>query len=254
MVPESPLDQVDHRPWPLPTRPWLMRQNWNELLFAHWPVPAAMVAPYLPQNLDVDTFDGEAWLGVVPFWMDGVQVRVTGQMSLSVPSVRRFSELNLRTYVRSLSSGKQGVFFFSLDCSSPLAVIGARIGFHLPYYFASMQRTGSEDVIQYRSRRVLAAANPSFEATFGPVGEVTHSRPGSLEAFLTERYCLFTSSFGRLLRGDVHHRPWPLQAAEAELRRNEIPVAHGLALPDVAPVLHFSRRLEVYIWSLVVDG
>ena len=147
-------------------------------------------------GLEVDTFEQEAWIGVVPFWMDGVRNRLFGAYTVPVPTTETFSELNLRTYVRSSRTGKQGVYFFSLDCTSPLAVLGARLFFHLPYFCASMHRTRQGDLTHYKSNRQLASSAPCFDASFGPVGQVELSHPGSLAAFLTERYCLFTSQRG----------------------------------------------------------
>ncbi|ADW69871.1 hypothetical protein AciX9_2848 [Granulicella tundricola MP5ACTX9] len=246
-----------HRPYPLPTRPWRMKQRWNDLLFAHYPIPPSQMAPLIPTGLELDTFDGQAWLGVVPFWMDQVENRTIGDSTLSIPTTRIFSELNLRTYVRSPRTGLCGIYFFSLDCSSPLAVIGARTLFHLPYYFADINRTPSitiPDQTHYVSRRQLTSSNPRFEATFRPTGPVTLSTPGSLAAFLTERYCLFTTFRNCVLRGDIHHLPWPLQSAEADIRTDELPQAHNLTLPhDTPPILHFSSSLDVYIWSLQPD-
>jgi uncharacterized protein YqjF (DUF2071 family) len=230
-----------------------MRQRWNDLLFAHYPIPPTVMAPLIPKGLQLDTCEGQAWLGVVPFWMDRVQTRTLGSHTLSIPTTRTFSELNLRTYVRSPRTGLAGVYFFSLDCSSPLAVLGARTLFHLPYYFASMDRHVSGTRTHYRSRRQLTRHHPAFEATFNPVGPVQRSSPGSLAAFLTERYCLFTTSRGRVLRGDIHHLAWPLQPAEATIAIDEIPAAHNLSIPETAPLLHFSRSLDVYIWSLCLD-
>ena len=263
MAPASPLLDLAHRPYPLPTGPWLMRQRWNDLLFAHWPIPAAeltsLLPPTLRTGLEIDTHDGHAWIGVVPFWMSEVTERLPHLPPLQVPTVRTFSELNLRTYVRSRRTGLRGVYFFSLDCSSPLAVLGARVLFHLPYFVASMHRTqhppsthGNQDtpLIDYRSHRLLTSPAPSFQAAYAPTGPVTYSQPHTLEHFLTERYCLFTHARGRILRGDIHHHPWPLQPAQAEIPLNEIPAAHGITLPPVAPILHFSRSLEVYIWPL----
>lgn len=228
-----------------------MRQRWNDLLFAHYAVAPAAVAPLLPAGLQLDTFDGKAWLGVVPFSMDRVEERLAGELTIGVPTVRAFHELNLRTYVRSARSGLRGVYFFALDCSSPLAVIGARIGFHLPYFPASMQVFAEGDAIRYQSRRQWPRGGPRFRARYGPAGPVGQSTPGSLDAFLTERYCLFTTSRGRLLRGDIHHLPWPLQPGWAEIEVSELPTAHGMPVPPgQQPVLHFSRSLEVYLWLL----
>ena len=253
---ESALKAIDHRPYALPTGPWRLRQRWNDLLFAHWPIPAPEMAALLPAGLEVDTFDGYAWAGVVPFWMDDVHSRIVGDLSASVPSTRAFLELNLRTYVRSPRTGRRGVFFFSLDCASPLAVAGARVLFHLPYFFASMQRRETSEGTAYRSRRRFAARDARFDATYAPISgsaPAAPSEPGSLEHFLTERYCLFTPSAGRILVGDIHHGPWPLQPGEAEIRVNEIPAAHGITLPNRPPVLHFSRELYVSIWPLHPD-
>ncbi len=250
----GPLLHVAHRPYPLPDGPWRMRQRWNDLLFAHWPVAPAQVAALLPAGLEVDTCDGEAWVGVVPFWMDQVRTRLVGELTAAVPTTSTFSELNLRTYVRSARNGKRGVFFFSLDCTSLLAVLGARVLFHLAYFPAAIERGEREGRIEYTSRRLAGRMRPRLEMAYAPVGGVRLSEPGSLEAFLTERYCLFTAHRGKILRGEIHHLPWPLQPAEAEIRRNELPAAHGLGLPETPPVLHFSRRLEVYVWGLCADG
>jgi uncharacterized protein YqjF (DUF2071 family) len=252
-----------HRPFPLPDRPWRLRQTWRDLLFCHWPVPAPDLQQRLPPGLEIDTFDGSAWIGVIPFWMSDVKTRVIGHRTLAFPSTSTFAELNLRTYVRSRVSGMAGVYFFSLDCSSPLAVFGARTLFHLPYFPARMARTSlSKGQILYRSRRQLTAKSAGYEAAYGPQefssalqeGARAASAATDLTAFLTERYCLFTRSFGRMLVGHIHHRPWPLEPAQAEIRRNEIPAAHGIGLPDTAPVLHFSRELEVLLWGLETDA
>jgi uncharacterized protein YqjF (DUF2071 family) len=257
--PTGTLDETAHRPFPPPDRAWTMTQNWNDLLFAHWPIAPATIAALIPPGLDVDTFDGYAWVGVVPFWMDAIQHRIPGTGgSTKIPLVESFPELNLRTYVRSRLTGRAGVFFFSLDAASLLAVIGARTIFHLPYYFANMVReTAADGTVRYKSRRLLTSGDVSFQATYRGLGrpaDAIPSQPGTLEHFLTERYCLFTSFRGRILVGNIHHKPWPLEAAEAEIRTNRIAPAHGLVLPSRPPVLHFSRRLQVYIWPLEADG
>ena len=246
------LSTVAHRPYPLPSGRWRMAQRWNDLLFAHWPIPAEAMARLLPAGLEVDTFDNYAWAGVVPFWMDRVRTRVVGDYSLTIPSTASFCELNLRTYVRSRATGLRGVFFFSLDAASALAVLGARTIFHLPYFLASMQRRHQPDgAIHYRSKRLLTRRSVRFEATYRSlVRTPTPSSAGTLEHFLTERYCLFTPHAGRVLVGHIHHLPWPLEPAEADIAINELPAAHGVTLPNRPPVLHFARRLEVYIWAI----
>ncbi len=230
-----------------------MAQRWNDLLFAHWPVPPEALAGRLPAGVEADLYDGQAWLGVVPFFMDRVRVRAVGEQTISFPTTRNFPELNLRTYVRSRRTGKQGVYFFSLDAASVLAVLGARVLFHLPYFPASMSRERpAEGEIVYRSRRWLPRSRPAeVRVRYRPIGPAKLSRSGDLASFLTERYCLFTSSpRGHLLIGEIHHQQWPLQPAEAAFERNDLPGDFGFALPAVSPVLHFARELEVYIWGL----
>ena len=238
------FDHTKHRPWPLPSAPWIMAQSWHDLLFAHWPVDAAMLRSRIPAGLAIDTFDGQAWLGVVPFSMTGVRLRWTPP----VPGLSAFPELNVRTYVTA--QDKPGVWFFSLDAASALAVAAARISFHLPYFRARMQCSQADGWIQYESHRTHRGA-PSgvFEAKYRPAGERFEAPQGSLEHFLTERYCLYSAASGRIYRGEIHHPPWQLHAAEARLTRNSMAEAAGLTLPTEPPLLHFARRQDMVAWA-----
>ena len=267
------LATTAHRPYPFPSGPWRLRQRWNDLLFCHWPVPPASIQNLLPAGLEVDTYENEAYIGVIPFWMDRVRTRIVGDQTIAVPTTTQFPELNLRTYVRSRVSGLAGVYFFSLDCASPLAVFGARTLFHLPYFPARMSRTSLADQqTHYKSHRLFASQQTNYDAIYGPREASSTPRipslslngtknPGSgsfgsdpLSSFLVERYCLFTPAFGRMLVGHIHHVPWSLEPAHAEIRLNQIPCAHGMTLPDTAPILHFSRHLQVLLWGLRTDG
>ena len=227
-----------------------MRQTWRDLLFAHWPVPVTMLHPLIPASLDVDTFDGAAWVGVVPFHMTGVQLRGTPPL----PAVGAFPELNVRTYVlpRGATEKKPGVWFFCLDAGNPVAVTVARQWFHLPYFNARMSVEVDGECVRYTSRRAHRGASPAaFAATYRPITPVALSEPGTLAHWLTERYCLYTTDRrGRLARGDIHHPHWPLQAAEAEITVNTMAAAHGITLPEIAPLLHFAHRLDVRCWPL----
>lgn len=242
--PEKVLQTADHRPYPLPAGPWALAMSWHDLLFMHWPVPQDWFRPLIPPALRLDTFDGSAWLGVVPFRMSGVRPRFLP----AVPPLSDFPELNLRTYVTA--AGKPGIWFFSLDAHNPVAVRLARATFSLPYYDAKMSCRVSGDEIHYRSVRTHRnAPETRFEARYKPAGEPFDSRPGTLEDFLTERYCLYAADKrGRVRRGDVHHRMWPLQPAEMETGTLEMTGQIGLSLPQTAPVLHFSKRLDVLAW------
>ncbi|MBX7245585.1 MAG: DUF2071 domain-containing protein [Candidatus Sumerlaeaceae bacterium] len=244
--PADPFSETTHRPWPMPAGRWVMAQVWHDLLFAHWPVAPDLVRQRIPPPLELDTFDGMAWVGVVPFRMSGVRVRGTP----AFPGVSAFPELNVRTYVRH--GARAGVWFFSLDAASFLAVQTARAWFHLPYFRATMRCDAEGDNIRYLSRRTHKGAAPAdLMGTYGPTGPVEFAKPGTLEHWLTERYSLYT--FGnddRLLCGEIHHVPWPLQTAWAEFSINTMAGSHGLDVPGRATHLRFARCLDVRIWPL----
>jgi len=239
------MEQVEHRPWPLPAGRWVMAQNWHDLLFAHWPLPAAILRPHVPARLEIDTFGGQAWLGVVPFRMSGVRLRGTP----ALPWLSAFPELNVRTYV--VADGKPGVWFFSLDAGNRIAVAIARAWFHLPYYRARMSCEERNGWIEYSSGRAHRGAPCGvLSVRYRPVGVTFCPEHGSLEHFLTERYCLYAAGGnGQILRGEIHHAPWPLQTAEAQLTSNTMPEAAGIYLPPAKPLLHFAKRQDVVVWQ-----
>jgi uncharacterized protein len=240
------LTETDHRPWELPNRPWVFAMRWHDLLFMHWPVPFDALLALIPPSLTLDRFDGSAWIGVVPFRMTGVRPR--GLPAL--PWFSAFPELNVRTYVTT--GGKPGVWFFSLDAANPIAVRLARWLLHLPYYDARMASACSAGQVHYTSHRTHRGAPPgAFQGQFRQIGPVFHSSPGTLEHWLTERYCLYTSDrHGGVWRGDIHHARWALQPAAAEVQVNTMTQQIGLTPPDIPPLLHFARRLDVVGWTL----
>src|SRR5829696_1890271 len=213
--PETVLGRTEHRPYPVPTGPWALGMSWRDLLFMHWPVESDVLRPL-----------------VLP----------------TVPGLSHFPEINLRTYVTA--EGRPGVWFFSLDAGSRIAVRLARATFHLPYFDAEMYCHASGDEVDYRSLRThRGAPGAKFEARYRPVGEPFESGEGSIERFLTERYCLYsTDRRGQVRRAEVHHHLWPLQPAEVEARTLAMTQQIGLKLPSTAPILHFSKRLDVLAW------
>lgn len=220
-----------------------MAQSWHDLLFAHWPIDAPELRPHVPAKLAIDTFDGHAWLGIVPFRMSRVRLRGTPPL----PWLSAFPELNARTYVTAL--GKPGVWFFSLDASNPIAVAVARRTFHLPYFTARMRCEQDQGLIHYRSERIHRGAPAAvFEGRYSPAGAFFEPQRGTLEHFLTERYCLYAASGERLYRGEIHHPPWLLQVAQAEFDRNSMAAAAGFTLPKQPPLLHFARRQDMVAW------
>lgn len=231
-----------HRPWPLPHGPWIMKQKWHDLLFAHWPIPCEEIRPLVPGQLRLDSFDGRAWVGVIPFWMSGVRARWIPPL----PGLSRFPELNVRTYVTY--GNKPGVYFFSLDAANLPAVWAARAFYYLPYYKASMQCREEDGRIFYSSLRREPSAE--LHCSYSPIGPPRIRHQETLEDFLTARYCLYTVHHERVYRCEIHHLPWPLQDAQAEFACNTMANAARIILPDFAPVLHFSKLLDVLIWPL----
>jgi uncharacterized protein len=238
------LTETDHRPWPLPPADmWRMGQTWERLLFAHWSVPIAAIRDHVPRALAVDTFGGSAWIGITPFRVSGLRLRGTAP----APVFSSFLELNARTYVTV--EDKPGIWFFSLDANSRLAVAAARRAYKLPYFLARISACESGRALRYTSERATRGARPAeFSGRYETSGEVFAAATGSLEHFLTERYCLYAVARGDVLRADIHHKPWPLQPAKAELARNT------MAPPGIPtrgePLLHFADRQDVVIWPL----
>ena len=220
-----------------------MAQTWSNLLFAHWRVPLDALRRVVPPVFALHTFDGEAWVGAVPFQMSDVRPRWLPPL----PRLSHFPELNLRTYV--LHEGKPGVWFFSLDAGNPIAVALARLTLSLPYYHARMACLRSGDTARYASVRTHRGAPPAaFRADYRPTGPVFRAAPGSLEEFLTRRERLFSlRPGGRVLRAEIDHEDWPLQAAAWEPRENTLADPIGLRL-DGSPHLLFADRLTVHVW------
>jgi uncharacterized protein len=237
------LNEVGHRPWPMPDTPWVMTQTWHDLLFAHWPIDLRKLREKVPTEFELDLFDGKAWLGIVPFRMTNVAPRGVP----SLPWVSEFPELNVRTYVRV--DDRPGIYFFSLDAGSALAVRAARTLLNLPYYSATMTVRSKASAIEYNSRRDDGSPEALLSGAYHPIGPPFHAVMGTLEYFLMERYCLYNLDHrGAPYRLDIHHPPWPLQPADAAFRCNTMAEAAGLSLPDMKPRLHFSRRQDMVAW------
>lgn len=225
------------RKWPL------MHQYWGKLLFMHWEVDADALRPLIPPPLEIDTFDEKSWVGVIPFTMWGI--RGTGLPPL--PGLSRCHELNVRTYVHL--DGVPGVWFFSLDTAKSLAVWVGHTFFHLPYRKAEMHLRQEGETIHYRSRREDRRGPPaSFEASWDPGDLLPKALPGSLEFFLTERYCFYAVRGGRVSRCRIFHSPWPLQRATLRSASSTMVEAAGLPSPVGQPLLHYAESLKVEIW------
>jgi uncharacterized protein len=237
------VEHTAHRPWPLPQGRWLLGQTWRDLLFAHWTLRVEQLRHAVPPELPIDTYGGMAWLGIVPFRITGLRLNGTPPL----PLVSRFLETNVRTY--TTLDGRPGIWFLSLDAASRLAVAGARRSYHLPYFHAHMEMRREAGTIRYRTARSAGVA--SLAAAYRPIGDVFQAEPGTLEHFLVERYRLYTlDQRRRIAAADIHHRPWPLQLAQADIVKNTMTAPHGIPLPGPAPLLHFAARQDVVIWPV----
>ena len=225
------LEESDHRPWPIKDEPWLMGQTWQKLLFAHWRVPHDELRPHVPEPLELEEHDGSAWVGLTPFRVAGLRIRGVPPL----PLLSSFLELNCRTYVRR--GDRPGIWFFSLDASSRLAVEAARRTYKIPYRHARIAMDGG------RFTAEPYGVKASFSARYAAEGGVFRAEPGTLEHFLAERYCLYGDE-GRM-RAEIHHAPWPLQPADATVEQQGIaPVPL-----EGEPVCHFASRQDVVVWK-----
>lgn len=247
-----------HRPWPLPADAWILFQSWRSLLFAHWRLEPERLLPHVVPSLELETYDGSAWLGVTPFLLTGFRARWLP----AIPGLSEFRELNVRTYVRR--GDRPGILFFSLDADSSLAVLGARTVFRLPYRNADMSMTEEDDGwIRYDCRRRPGESGASgegegaeirFEGRYRPSGDAFRAEPGTLEHWLTERYRLYAPlAGGGLLYGDIHHPPWTLREGEAEIGRNTMAAPLGIELDRPPDRLHFAARQDTLIWPPKTD-
>ena len=221
--------------------------QWTELAFLHWPVAKESLQRLLPAGVEVETHSGDAWLGIVPFRMRRTRIRGLPPM----PTAHEFPELNVRTYVRC--GGKSGVWFFSLDATSRLAVEGARATFGRPYFRAEMELEQRGQLVSCTSRRTDGRGPPArFAAGYCPGGNSRPAARGSLEHFLVERYCLFAPARGGGVRcGDIAHAPWQLQPASVQLGVCDMTRLLGLQLPDTAPFALCAEPVEVAAWAPV---
>ena len=224
--------------WPL------MYQSWRNLLFMHWRLPVQELRPHIPEPLEIDTFDGSAWIAITPLSLWNVRPIFVPP----VPFVSEFLEINVRTYVHY--ENVPGVWFFSLDANSWFAVAGARLFYLLPYHIAEMESERVDQTIDFRSERQDGKGG-SFNARWTSTSEnLAMSTPGSLEFFLTERYCLYTASRRDIYRCRIHHQPWKLGAATVESFETDLFAANELPTPAGSPLLHATEPVDVEVWGL----
>ncbi len=226
-------------------RTWIMTQKWDNLLFAHWPVSVQSLRPFIPDMLELDTYDGYAWIGVIAFEMSRIRLRGMPVIPWTVP----FPEINVRTYVKG--NAKPGVFFMTLDASNPFIIQAARLWYRLPYYRAAMAVARTEKTIMFRSERV-GVDDPAaqFQGSYRPVSSPFSGEKGTIEHWLTERYTFYCKSCRTddVFMGEIYHEPWQLQKAEVRIEHNTMADAFGIHLPQPPVLSHYSPGTEAYIW------
>jgi uncharacterized protein len=238
------LEQTEQRPWPLPSGRWSLAQTWEHLLFAHWRVPESGLRALVPPDLEIERYRDDAWIGITPFRLSGLRLRGT----LAAPFVSRFPELNVRTYVTA--GGKPGIFFLSLDAASRLAVAGARRMYKLPYFRARTAMSVRGRRVAFESVRTDPGAIVRvFRARYRPTGSGYVPQPDTLEYFLTERYCLYAVEGSRVYRAEIHHPPWRIAEAAADVEENTM-VPAPLQLAREEPLLHAAEPQDALIWPL----
>jgi uncharacterized protein YqjF (DUF2071 family) len=221
-----------------------MAQTWHNLLFAHWPVAPEVLRPHLAPGLTLDTFDGQAWVGLILFRLSAIRLRGCPP----VPLMSAFPEINVRTYIRD--EGRPAILFLSLDADNLLGIELAKLWYHLPYLRANMTFRADGDQVAFTSHRTSPRAPfATFTGSYSPTGPVAYSAPGSLDHWLTERYRFYSvDGHGGLHRGDIYHDPWPLQPAAATIAANTLAQAHGIPLPDTPPLCHYARQMPAVFW------
>lgn len=239
------LDDISHRPFPLYSKNWIMRQAWRNLVFLHWPIPKGILRKFIPTPLQIDTFNGYAWLGIVAFVMDGIYPRNIPFCSL----IHKFPEVNLRTYVQY--RGKPGVFFLSLDVDNWASNIIAKRWFKLPYYPAQVTYEQNDRVIHCESIRKSNNTQIRFKGRLRPSHKIFHARSETLDFWLTERYCLYSIDTNKnVYCGEIHHRSWPLQKVDIEVEVNTLTSHLNIDLSNKKPITHFSTGVDSLIWNI----
>lgn len=231
-----------HRPFPLPDKKWLMTQTWENLLFCHWPVEYDVIRQHVPAELELDTYEGRCWIGIIPFQVNKMRLRKMPP----VPYLRTYLELNVRTYVSY--KGVPGVYFFTLDADKSLAVLGGKVGALLPYREAKIKMTKKRGFVHFESD----ACGPDWmkgklKLHYQPVSRAYSPSADSLEYWLFERYCFFTIGKKNIYRGDIHHTRWKIE--QANVLMEEVPSY----LNDIAthpPVCHYSHKKQAFMWML----
>ncbi|MFC3038677.1 YqjF family protein [Virgibacillus xinjiangensis] len=236
------LQETGHRDSPLPAGPWMMTQKWDDLLFLHLPASPETIRRYVPDQMELDTYDGEAWVSIIPFKISDMRIRLLP----SFPYIRKFLELNVRTYVKR--DGIPGIYFFSLDAEKLLPVLGARMG-TLPYYYANMGMKKRGDWFHYHSKR-HGNRELAFKGRYRPMSESRFPEKGTLDHWLLERYYLWTQVKDHVFTVGIHHLPWKVADAEAIIEKQGLTPFLPAEATGNRMLLHYAHSRRVLFWPL----
>lgn len=243
------LQYTEHRPFPIPNLPWVMRQRWDDVLFLHWPVSPDLLRPHVPDEVELDLYDGAAWIGIVLFEVNGLR----GRLLPPIPFANTFPEVNVRTYIRK--NGKPGVYFFSLDTTNKLAIKAARTAYSLPYMFADVRMNRSETEVTCMSiRKERGLPRESLQVRYRPTGEKIANDEGSFQHWMAERYCLWSLFGDELFRTDIHHRQWTLESVNVEISLNTMAQFIPRDLISTEPICHYSASKTALFWLPVKEN
>ena len=233
----------DHLPFPMPKRRWSLRQNWINLTFLHWLVDPELLSPYIPKDLELDTFEGKAYVGTIPFIMEKVRPYFLPYL----PFITTFPEFNVRTYVTK--NGKPGVLFLTLDAQSRVTCFYAPRKYGLPYRYAKCRLKIDENRYSWASKRSSDSVELEGEAI--ATGEKRIAEKGTLEEFLFERYSLYTEHKGNLKMAYTLHEPWVFQDGEAKIVKNSLTECYDLGIDIMNPeFVHLSEGVYVHTWPI----
>jgi len=225
----------------------VMHQRWDDLLFLHWPLDPPALRPFIPTALDIDTFEGQAWIGITPFRVEDIRL---GSLP-AIPGLNSFNEVNVRTYV--IHDGVPGLWFFSLDASMLAATVAARVFFRLPYFLADIDFKQQTQQFEFNSARI-GPPGAKLRASWRTGNRLRDPDSESLAFFLVERYCYFAVENGNVYQTRIYHHPWILEEADVQEFWTTLPGAVGLPMPSSKPLTYFSRALPVDIWTPQVVG
>ncbi|PWA07930.1 DUF2071 domain-containing protein [Pueribacillus theae] len=237
--------EVEQRPFPLPSFPWVMTQEWEHLLMIHWPVTASLLKKQIPEQLELDTFEKTAWISYVLFQVNDAKIRSLPK----IPYLHSFIELNVRTYVTY--KGKPGVYFFSLDANKRPIVFAAKIGALLPYRFADIAFHQENSGFCFKTKRKHSdRLKDNFESYYRSTSDPFFPSPHSLDYWLLERYCFWTTKGKWVFRGDIHHDKWKVTTAKAKIVENTMASFLPRSSFQTKPLLHYTSNKKVFAWPI----